>query len=215
MKNVHRGFLSAASNDDGLTLIEVIAAVIVVVTVALASAGLSINGIKTAAAQERQQVAVTIANGAMETVSGWTETINSSTTVSNLYTGRTSAAVAAAFTANSTQPGVSSTYPTYDPTATGSSTASIPISATSTQNGTSYTTYTLIGDCYEPVAGGACAKISGQPTEPSTTPAGYAQVMRVIVIVSWTAGSSCAASGCRYETTTMEDAHADLQWVTH
>lgn len=214
MKNVHRGILSAARGDEGLTLIEVVAAVIIVVTVALASAGLSINGIQTASAQERQQVAVTIANGAMENVSGWDVSVNSGTTVSNLYTGRTSAAVSAAFGANSTVPGVSNTYPTYDPTAISTSTPAIPISVTSTENGTSYTTTTLIGDCFEPVAGGACSKITGQATEPSTTPAGYSQVIRVMVIVSWTAGSSCSTSGCYYEATTMEDSHADPQWVS-
>ena len=196
MKNVHRGFLSAARKDEGLTLIEVVAAVIIVVTVALASAGLSINGIQTASAQERQQVAVTIANGAMENVSGWDVSINSGTTVSNLYTGRTSAAVASAFGTNSAQPGVSSTYPTFDPTASASSTAAIPISTSATENGTAYTTYVLIGDCYEPVAGGACTKITGQSTEPSTTPAGYAQVIRVMVIVTWTAGAACKTNGC-------------------
>jgi Tfp pilus assembly protein PilV len=215
MKNVHRGFPSNHRGDAGMTLVEVIAAVIVVVTVALASAGLGINGLQTAAAQERQQVAVTIANGTLETVSGWDPTVNSGTTVSNLYTGRTSSAVSAAFTANASIPGVSYTYPTYDPTASSTSTQSLPISVASTQNGTAYTITTLIGDCYQPVTGGVCGKITGQATEPSTTPSGYTQVIRVMVVVSWTAGSSCKTNGCYYEATTMADPHADLQWVSN
>ncbi|HEX4057414.1 MAG TPA: hypothetical protein VHX87_03740 [Galbitalea sp.] len=215
MKNGKRGLLSVASSDAGLTLVEVIAAVIVVVTVALASAGLGINGIKTAAAQERQQVAVTIANGAMETVSSWDPSLNTVTKVSGLYAGRTSAAVSTSFTSNSTVPGVSNTYPTFDSSATSTSTASIPISATQTENGTNYTVWTLIGDCYQPVIGGTCSKITGQATEPSTTPANYALVVRIIVVVSWTAGSSCSTNGCYYETTTMADPHSDLQWVSH
>lgn len=214
MKHVHRGFLSAARNDEGLTLVEVIAAVIVVVTVALAGAGLSINGIKTAASQERQQVAVTIANGAMETVSGWDVSMNTTTGVSKLYAGRTSSAQSTAFSTESAIPGASNTYPTFDSSATATSTPSLPISSTSTQNGTQYTTWTLIGDCYQPVNGGACGKITGQSTEPTTTPANYTMVVRIIVVVSWTAGSSCSASGCYYETTTMADPHSDLQWVS-
>jgi Tfp pilus assembly protein PilV len=216
MKNALRRIRSDHSSDAGLTLVEVIAAVIVVVTVALASAGLSINGIQTATAQQRQQVAVTIANGAMENVSGWNVGISSSSNVSSLYTGRQQTPVANAFANFPTVPGVSETYPTYDPIAPTApdNLVAIPISGTSVENGTSYTTTTLIGDCYEPVAGGTCGKITGQTTEPATTPAGYSQVIRIIVIVSWSAGSSCTTNGCYYEATTMEDPHADLQWVS-
>jgi Tfp pilus assembly protein PilV len=225
-KNAYRGFFAAASSDAGLTLVEVVAAVIVVVTVALASAGLSINGIQTAAAQERQQVAVTIANGALEDVSGWDPSVQSGATVSNLYTGRCQTAVTTAFANNSTIPGVSNTYPQWDPVATAAATCSAPSlpiveSPTGTgtsyipaENGTNYTVTTLIGDCYEPVTGGACAKVTGQSTDPSTTPTGYSQVVRIIVIVSWTAGSTCATNGCYYEATTMEDSHADAKWVS-
>jgi Tfp pilus assembly protein PilV len=214
MKNGNRGLHSVTSSDAGLTLVEVVAAVIVVVTVALASAGLSINGIQTASAQERQQVAVTIANGALENVSGWDPTVQSGATVSNLYTGRQQGPVVTAFNNNSTVPGVSSTYADYDPLATSTSAPSIPITASSTQNGTKYTTTVLIGNCYEPVTGGACTLVSGQATDPGTAPTGYAQVIRVIVIVSWTAGATCATNGCYYEATTMEDSHADPKWTS-
>jgi type II secretory pathway pseudopilin PulG len=214
MKAVRRPIFFNRSSDAGLTLVEVVAAVIVVVTVALAGAGLSINGIQSAAAQEREQVAVTIANGLLENVSGWNQTVGT-TGVSDLYTGRYKATVATAFSNASSYPGVAQTYPSYDPTATSASVAAIPISNTNDrENGTTYTTTTLIGDCYELLTGGTCSKITGQSTEPSTTPTGYTQVIRVIVIVSWTAGSSCTANACYYEATTMADSHADLQWKT-
>ncbi len=207
-----------ASADDGLTLIEVLAAMIIVVIVALAGAGLTINGLNTATAQERNQVAVTIANGQMEAISGWTVANNSGTGVSYLYTGRCQSNVTAAFTTYASVPGVSQTYPVWDPSATTAGTcssATFPVTTTSTQNGTQYTITTILGACYETLVGGSCGTISGQSTNPTTTPAGYTALIRVIVYVTWTAGSTCAANGCSYETTSFADAHADPQWVTH
>jgi prepilin-type N-terminal cleavage/methylation domain-containing protein len=232
MKTTRRIVLKAHSDDSGFTLIEVLAAVIIVVIVALSAAGLSINGIQTATAQQREQVAVTIANGAMETVSGWSSALNSGTGVSNLYTGRfkgtttTPTTVLGAFTTNAAVSGVSQTYAAWDPTATSSSVAALPVvqsptgtgtSLLAAQNGTNYTLTTLMGTCYEPIAGGACGLAPGYPsTPPTTTPAGYTNLIRVIVIVSWTAtagGSRCTASGCYYEATTLVDPHTELNWV--
>lgn len=231
MKLTRRGFFSKQlrASDAGLTLIEVLAAVIIIVIVSLAAAGLSINGIQTATAQEREQVAVTIANGAMENVSGWSAATNSGTGISNLYTGRCMSDVNTSFTANSTIPGVSATYPVWDTVATAASNCSAPsIAATKSpsgtgafllaaQNGTKYTLTTIIGACYEPIAGGSCAKITGQPSNPAITPAGYTPLIRVIVVVSWPAttagGNRCSVSGCYYETTTLIDGHPELNWV--
>jgi len=217
MKTAHRRIHSADSHDSGLTLVEVLVAVIIVVIVALGGAGISINGIQTATAQQRQQVAVTIANAAMEKVSGWS--------VSDLYTGRFGTTVTTAFTGNSTRPGVSQTYPASDTAATSSSTPSIPITITppdptATENGTAYTITTLIGNCYEAVTGGTCGLVSGYATDPVSTspfkvPVGYTRLIRTIVIVKWTAGSKCAASGCYFQSTTLSDPNAELTWVAH
>jgi prepilin-type N-terminal cleavage/methylation domain-containing protein len=218
MKTTHRGTLPDGSADSGLTLIEVLAAVIVITIVALSSAGLSINGINTAAAQERQQVGVTIANGEMENVSG--------KAVVNLTAGRCQNDVAAAFSANSSKPGVSATYPAWDTAAACGCPVgiSVPIvqlapptgvgpCAFSAQNGTKYTMTTLIGTCYEPATGGACSVITGQTVAPATPPAGYAALVRVIVLVSWTAGSQCSVTACYYETSTLADPNSALTWV--
>jgi prepilin-type N-terminal cleavage/methylation domain-containing protein len=220
MKHARRRILSDHQNDTGLTLIEVLAAVIIVVIVALAGAGLTINGIQTAAAQERTQVAVVIANGAMEKVSG--------TAVSDLTLGRYGTAagtpVAKSFSDNSTQPGISQTYPSVDPAATASSTANVAITAGSTsavtsagtQNGTNYLITTVIGTCYQAVTGGNCGKIAAYPTTPpATVPAAYTKLVRVVVLVKWTAGAGCVANGCYYETSTLADPNADPEWLTH
>lgn len=204
-------------SDEGMTLVEVIAAVIIVVIVSLSGAALTINGLQTASAQERNQVAVTIANGQMEALSGWTVTTNTSTGVSNLYTGRCLANVTAGFTAEASVSGVSQTYAQWDPVATTNATCSaptFPVVTTSTQNGTKYTIYDILGACYEAVEGGNCGLITGDVSAPATVPAGYTQVIREIVVVNWTAGSTCK-NGCNYEATSLVDANPDLQWVTH
>ena len=218
MKTAWRRILSdyTHDSDSGLTLIEVLAAVIIIVIVSLSAAGLSVNGINTAAAQEREQVAVTIANGAMENISG--------KAVSNLISGRCQTDVTHAFTANSAVPGVANTYPAWDTSAVCNcpSTISVPIvqSVTGTapcllaaQNGTNYTVTRLIGTCYEPVAGGTCSVISGDSTDPGTT-TGYTSLLRIIVLVSWSAGSKCSVTACYYEATTLADPHTDPSWVS-
>ena len=89
---------SIARDESGMSLVEVIVAIAIVSIVALSSASLAINGFSVASSQERKQVAVTIASGAMEAASAQS--------VSTIYSGRTKAAVQAAFTANSTVPGI-------------------------------------------------------------------------------------------------------------
>jgi len=215
--------------ESGFTLIEVIVAITIVSIVALASAGVTITGVSAAASQEREQVAITIANGTMETVSAWSVTVNPSTLVSSLYTGRKQTDVVTAWKANENKPGVKQTYEAWDPKASScvaTSTAkcpALPIVSTPTQNGTKYSVTTLIGTCYEPAIIRSSATqndcelaVGGvYSNPPSATPAGSTALIRVIVIVSWTAGKTCAASGCSYEATTIIDPHTDLEWVTH
>ena len=143
-------------NDSGLTLIEVVVAVVILSIVALASAALGIQGISTSTSQQRQEVAVTIANSAMEQVSAANIAVNTYATpsVSGFYTGRDQASVTSAFTAQAGQPGVAQTYPAWDPNpaVTAATVEAIPIVTTpsaSTTNGTAYTVTTLLGPCYE------------------------------------------------------------------
>ena len=204
--------------DSGLSLMEVIVAIAIMTIVATAAASLSINGVKTVATEERAQVAVTVANGYMEKVSGWTVAVNSSTGVSNLYNGRSKGDVQNAFSTYSARPGVAQTTGVWDGTvAVAASTApattgSLPVQTTVTQNGTVYTVATLIGSCYQQAAfptttaAASCTATAGTAPDP---------MIRVIVIVKWTAGPQCAASGCYYQTSTLLDPGNDLEWVTH
>jgi prepilin-type N-terminal cleavage/methylation domain-containing protein len=230
MKAIRDRLTSGQSSQAGLTLIEVIVAIAIVSVVALSSAGLTSTGLTAAASQERQQVAVTIANGAMETVSGWSVAVDTGTGVSSLYTGRPKTDVQNAFNANLTQPAASQTYPAWDPNAAScvanppvKTCPALPIIKPVLQNGTNYTVTTLMGTCYEltaPAAGAGndCGLASTNPnpsSPPATTPAGLTALIRVIVIVKWTQNSACAAGGCTYAATTLVDPHADLKWDVH
>jgi prepilin-type N-terminal cleavage/methylation domain-containing protein len=199
-------------HDAGLSLLEVIVAVALVTIVMTASAALCLTGIATASAQERRQVAVTIASGMMESVGAQSVATNSVTGVSGLYTGRSSSAVSAVWAANPSTVGVSQTYSAWDPTATIASVPVIPITSTSTQAGTTFTVQTLMGPCYEPKAGGDCTIVAGATG--TVTPSGYTRLIRIVVVVTWTAGDSCAASGCSYTTSSLVDPSSDLGWLT-
>jgi prepilin-type N-terminal cleavage/methylation domain-containing protein len=184
--------------EDGLSLVEVIVAIAIISVVALASASLTINGISLASSTERQQVAVTVANGAMETASAQA--------VASIYSGRKQLDVTNAFTANSAVPGVAATNPVWDTASPLPAAQALPITPASiTESGTRYDTTILVGSCNQPRKGGDCVK---------TATAGYIPLIRVIVVVRWMAGKTCAAGGCYYSTTTLVDPGSELTWVT-
>ncbi|MDQ1545361.1 MAG: hypothetical protein QOH69_265 [Actinomycetota bacterium] len=208
----------ALKGDSGLSLMEVIVAIAIMTIVATAAASLSINGVKTVATEERAQIAVTVANDSMEKVSGWTVDVNSLTGLSNLYNGRSKGDVQNAFSTFAGRPGVVQTNAVWDGTVpvtasiAPASTGALPVMQTITQNGTIYTVATLIGSCYQQApyptttASADCLATAGTAPDP---------MIRVIVIVKWTAGAQCATSGCYYQTSSLLDPSSDLEWVTH
>ena len=221
MKRINRLVSNKDDADRGLSLIEVIVAISIMAIIATSAVMLSIASVTSTTVGQRQQVAVAIASNAMETVTAHTVAASNATGESLVYSGRTEARVAAAWAASPGFPGVATTYQGWDPSAT---TASRPDIAIDTDfpandptpptvlNGTQYRVRTLIGSCFQPNSGGNCGLLSGNSTAPVTEPAGYSRLLRVIVIVSWTAGDQCAAGACTYQTTTLLDAHDDLKW---
>jgi type II secretory pathway pseudopilin PulG len=193
------------SEDTGLSLIEVLVAIMIMTVVALASATLGITGLAAAATQERRQIAVTIASSTLETLSG--------TKVSALFTSRTASTVQAGWTANSSVPGVSQTYPVWDAT---SGSPAVPVGPTTVaQGGTDFTVQTVLGVCFQPQAGGDCTAPGATATSTvPTLPAATMKLIRAIVIVKWTAGRSCPAS-CSYVSSTLIDPSTDLNWKTN
>ncbi|MEO7123229.1 MAG: hypothetical protein ABI400_08970, partial [Lacisediminihabitans sp.] len=131
----------------------------------------------------------------------------SAQSVATIYSGRKQLDVTNAFTANSAVPGVAATNPVWDTTVPLPATQALFITPASiTQSGTKYDTTVLAGSCYQPRAGGDCAK----PAKP-----GYVALIRVIVIVRWTATQNCPTGGCFYSATTLVDPSQELAWVTN
>ena len=213
MKFVRGNHRSGKLREDGLSLVEVIVAIAIISIIALSSASLTINGVALASSTERQQVAVTIANGAMETASAQS--------VATIYSGRKTGRC---HRPPSPRTPRSPSWPgSAPPIRSGIRATPIPPAEalpitppTITQSGTTYATTVLVGSCYQPRAGGDCARLPANPTTPpATAPAGYMPLIRVIVVVRWTATKSCAPGGCYYSATTLIDPSSDLEWVTH
>lgn len=194
--------------DDGFTLIEVITAILVISILATSGLWFYLNGNAIANSQERRQLAVTVANEAMETVRGATLTQNPVTGFNAVYTGREKSATQAAFRAAAGVSGVSITEPVWDTTARVGAVPNVPFSRTITRSGTNFYVRTLVGACYQRKAGGECGLLSS--IVPPNTPT---KLTRVIVAVSWTAGPDCSTGGCSYAVSALIDNNSDLLWV--
>ena len=200
-------------SENGMTLIEVIIAIAIMGIVATAATGLAISSLTGSVTQKHRAVAVTVANDAMEQVTGLPAAM--------LYGGRSAADVAASYVANSSTSAVANTYQEYDHTTPLPSAQKVPINKTVAQDGTVYNITTLIGTCFQKLgttpgqaAGGDCTKLAS-PTLPLLYP-GYTPLTRVIVLVRWTGGQGCtSANPCSYSATTLIDAHSDLEWTTN
>jgi prepilin-type N-terminal cleavage/methylation domain-containing protein len=221
MKRINRLMSDARDADRGMTLIEVIVAIGIMAIVATSAITLSIASVTSTTVGQRQQVAVALASNAMETVTAHTLSLNNATGESRIYDGRTQARVSAAWAASPGFPGVNTTYPGWDQSATTTSQPDIAIDTDvpvndptppPVLNGTKYRVRTLIGSCFQLNGGGNCGLLAGNSVAPVTEPAGYSRLIRVMVIVSWTAGTDCAGGACTYQTTTLLDPHQDLKW---
>ncbi|EPR76432.1 hypothetical protein ADILRU_1197 [Leifsonia rubra CMS 76R] len=221
MKNLNRLVSSDRAADRGMTLIEVVVAISLIGIIATAAISLTITSIASVTTQQRSQVAIALASNAMETVTAHTLSFNPDSGESRIYDGRAEAAVVAAWTSLAGFPGTDSTYPVWDSSVLPVSAPDIPIDTANptndptpppTLNGTEYRVRTLIGACYQPNTGGDCARLTGEATPPVTEPAGYSKLIRIVVVVSWTAGGECAVTACTYQTSTLLDVHQDLKW---
>jgi len=207
--------LRPSPHDRGMTLIEVVIAISILAIVATAAVGLSITSVASAAVQQRTQIAVTVANQAMETASAQADGIDPATTVSYLLKGRSQTDVMPVWTANSARWGIPTSYAGWDPTVGPGSAWLLGTLAgdQTTLSGTIYRTDILVGTCYQKSTGGDCSLLPGYSvTAPAVTPAGYVVLMRVVVVVTWTAGSGCQSGGCSYQTTSLIDTHDELAW---
>ena len=202
--NAIRARLAASLGDDrGMTLIEVVVAITILAVLSTASLGVYLSGINSATAQQRREVAVTVANSVLEAAT--------LTPPANLYVGRDELAVKSLLAANDTVASVKQTYAGYQspPVAL---TPAVKPTQTVTLNGTDYAVTTIIGTCFQKKSGGTCTVSTGTyPAQPAV-PADSLVLTRIVVIVRWTAGSTCAGGTCRYDTSTLVDRNSELTW---
>jgi prepilin-type N-terminal cleavage/methylation domain-containing protein len=199
-----------------MTLIEVIVAISIMAIVATAATALTITGISSSAVLQRREIAVTVANSAMETASAApaATTSYSNSQYSQLVSGRSAAEVSSSWPADGgTVSGIKNTYQAWDPSPGGNGGEAVPLSISVMRSGTTYTAKTYIGTCFQPTSGGDCVRVGGAGSiAPQTVPSGYSSLLRVIVVVSWTAGASCKPTACQYQTSSLVDAHPDQEW---
>jgi len=209
----HARSANETSNDAGFTLIEVVVAIAMLGILSTAALGVYLSGVNSAATQQRRQVAIAIANSAMEKAIAWpagTATI-----------GRGANAVSARWTANDSIPGVRTTYKSFDASAPTNAVGALPVTNASgnSVNGTNYTVDILVGTCFQikPTVGlqpgGPCTVTTGWPNQPAV-PSNKTKLTRVIVVVRWTAGAGCATGNCNYHASTLIDSNLELDWNT-
>ena len=234
----HRIEPRATAADSGFSLIEVVVAIALLIIVSTSALYFVSKARYTSSDQQATQIAATLASSTMEQVYAVPTKVVAG--ISHLYTGRYRADVTAAFAANSSIAGVSSTFPVWDPTVTTSSATAacptptvasiptsgplIPLSCTNTVNGTTYTVTTLIGACYRAAsyASGTAQDCTAPSTVPTPNPVPAAsttsliQQIRVIVIVAWNARTSCPlAGGCTYSTAALFNTDTDPTWASN
>lgn len=209
-----RTHISGARADSGFSLAEVIVAVSILGGLATASLYLTIGGLNASESQRRSIVAITLAGNAMESVVAHSPAINAMTGESAVYNGRSHSDTVARWAVNSSIAGFDRMYPGWDPIAVAGATPEIPLTETVTVNGTDYSVETMIGSCYQPLAGGQCTILAATAVAPATPPAGFVELTRIITVVWWFAGANCA-SGCSYHASTLIDTSSDLQWISN
>lgn len=201
--------------DRGFTLVEVLVAVVIVGILGLAAAYLAIRGTQASTSLQRQSLATTVAVQALEEAASWYPGVEPSSGVSGLVSGRDEDSVFDAWEAHTHHSVTETMYPLYDQSAGQNATQLIPIYSDTTLSGTDYSVATLIGSCFRTAASGECARIEGLDERPSTPPTGYYEVLRVAVIVEWSAGDGCSDTPCSVELVTMIDANPDHEWVSN
>lgn len=216
----------AARGEGGFSLVEVIAALVVLGIVATAAAYFFIAGTRTSTHLQRTQNAVAVANEAMEMAFAMEPRDSLAVTgVTNLAVGRTQAEVNAAWTAATALgvEGLAETYPVWDPTALATTADALPITFERTYSDQTYTVYLLVGTCFRYANNAGtdeeCTRLPAFGTDPGDNPAGIssqvARMLRVIAIVTWDAEiGECPGDVCVYQLSGLVDRNQDIRWDT-
>lgn len=196
------GSRRSCAREDGLSMIEVIVALVIIGGVMAAASLFFINGLRSTGGQSQRQVAVSLANEALSKAQA--------VQPNQLITGRTKSDVTAALAAPGAPTVVAldqTSSGNYDTTAVSGDPQALPIYTYPKVNGITYTVTTFVDVCW--LKGSATA---GSCT--ATQAAGLTKMFRVSVDVSWaaTAGQGCAslaAGRCDYVASTLIDSSKD------
>jgi len=216
---VIRPSTAARADDSGFTLVEVVAALAVMAVISTAALYFFVNGTRTVTHQSRSQAAVTVASESMEqafAVSAKPVT-KSGTTFSGLLVDRTQSEVDAAWNAATAAglEGLDQSYPAWDPHPTSGGDPAVDLTRTTTLDGVAYTSDILIGTCYRVTTSTNpedCTRVAGQVNDPGVAPAGRAQLLRVMVLVSWPDTAGVCDGTCTYQAQSLVDPNSDIVW---
>lgn len=213
----------ARSTDAGFTLVEVIAALVMLGIAATAALYFFIEGTRTTTHLQRTQNAVSIANQAMELAYA-IEPRDSIVVagVPSIVIGRTKVNVEAAWASAAALgiDGLADTYPLWDTAATSSSVPLLPITQPPKQHsGQDYGVTILVGSCFRSSNAVAteqvCTRLPAISADPGDagTPGAMVRMLRVIAVVTWqpTAGE-CPGSVCSYQLSGLVDRSYDIEW---
>src|SRR5665647_3226099 len=214
---------TAGSTDDGFSLVEVIAALVILGMVATAAAYFFISGTRTSTHLQRTQNAVAVANEAMEMAFAVEPRDSLAVTgLTNLAVGRTKAEVDAAWAAAAAvgADGLDQTYAVWDSTATATTADALPQTLDRTYSGQKYHVTLLVGTCFRYANNTGtdedCAKLPGFSADPGDNPAGVinqvARMLRVIALVTWDAKlGECPGDVCFYQLSGLIDRNQDIR----
>ena len=205
------------ATDDGFTLVEVTVALALLGVIATATLGFFISGTRTSTDLQRRQVAVALANAAVEDARGLPVTVQTSTTGGTTTTwpllvrGRTQSSVSSQWSASGSP--ASTTFPAWDPS---SPVGALLVAPTKTDRvGTaSYTTTTYIGTCYRlrATTSQPCDRAGGERA--NQPPAGYEELVRISATTAWGTAQECSGSACSYTASVLVDTSVDPEWNT-
>ena len=194
-------------------------ALAIIAIVASASLAFFVQGTRSVTTQQRQQNAVAVANHAMEVAYSRVATA-SDTGTSGLVVGRTEGRGQGRLERRRQRrrrrpvrrlPGLGRRHDARH-REVGTEDDEVPLTDTVTESRIKYTVTTLIGSCYRvkvtPAA--PCTKTGGDAA--GVPLAGYARIMRSVVVVTWADVAGTCGGICRYDISALIDPNTDLEW---
>jgi prepilin-type N-terminal cleavage/methylation domain-containing protein len=205
---------AAGPADAGITLIEVMIAIVIIGVVMTALTTFFTGTMTASGYQNARQTASQLADASIEKARALSATAlttgrdtSSSTSQWNAPAAGVAAYLAdmtmAADSAASAGSGASPTVDPGDPARTIPALPTVPVAtelkSLNGAKGIVFSQSWYIGTCYQPAGGGACVK---------TSVAGAVRLLRIVAAVNWT-GRGCAASACSYVTATLVSPDTD------